>query len=710
MNIVDEVRAAFAEEAADLLRQLERTLSRIESADERPDETLWLEAMRVLHTLKGAAAAASEMEVRSEAHALEDLVRALHAIGEAPGRELVDRIFASLRQIDEALSRSSSPESRERAFNRKTDPPEIRRESLRIRREHIEALDALVGDLTIGRLRQEALLAQMTALRDHVQNLAADFRKLDEEVSDHIGNKPIADSLVAKRGSFSHSMRALTRQVSAMAREATSLDTQLASVETNLGEAISTLRLSPLEPFFEDFANLARETARETGKRIALEIRAEGAEVDRSVLMQLRDPILHLVRNAVVHGIEAPNERMRVGKKEAGTLLLEARCEGSRAILRIADDGAGIDSQRVLSRAIQLGLVEPSTEVGPAGLLDLLSMPGFSTRETVCTLAGRGIGLDAVTSRVEELGGRLSLDTLPGAGSSFSLEVPIRASTSVGLIIEAGDHSFGVLLGHVDRVLRIDPRDDVHLIGNREVIHIDSEPVGLASLAALLDIPEARGRDGEKREVVILRQGRRKMALTVDAIVDEQVLVIKAFGRPFRDATIFVGGAVQPDGDIVPVLHVPELLERASTMDTSSSLLAKVALDERPKRPSILAIDDSKTMRTLLQSLLHSAGYDIHMAEDGEAGLEQLSRMPKCDLVITDLEMPRLDGISLSKAIRNSKTHRHIPILVVTSIGDDEEKRRALSAGADAYIVKAKFERNHFLSIVQGLLGEERAA
>lgn len=724
-SIADEVRAAFAEEAAELLRRLDRALSGIAGADKATREALWLEAMRALHTLKGAAAAGGALDVRGEAHSLEDLIRALHAIGEPPTPELLDRIFASVEQIGRALT-ETAPESAEfTAPRRATDAPARVGESakppqpmhkeeasranelVRVRKEHVESLHHLLGDLVLGNLQQEELSKHLLSLRDRIAETSLLFGKLDAELVETaaLSSPTASHSITARRKALSSSLGALRQEIARIVREAAMLDAQAAAVSTSLSDAISNLRLAPMAPFFEDFAKVAREAARESGKQIALQIRAEGAEVDRSVLAELREPLFHLVRNAVVHGIEAPADRPRLGKPEIGNLLLEARCEGSRAVLRITDDGAGIDPARVFDRAKQLGFVETNADDGSTKLLDILTRPGFSTREQVCTLAGRGIGLDVVASRVEELSGKLHLDNLPGAGCSFTLDMPIRASASRGLVVSVAGHRFGILLAHVDRVLRIEA-DEVHLVGQRESVTIGSEPIAVTTLASLLDLKDAEASVG-KRPVILLRFGRQKLCVFVDEIWDEQTLVIKPFGRAFQNATVLAGGAVQPDSSIIPVLHVPVLLERAGSSRALRKEEARPRWPTKRKTASVLAVDDSMTMRTLLRNILRAVGFDVVVAHDGQAAMDELARMGHCDLVITDLDMPTMDGISLCRAIRASERHRHLPILVVTSRGEAEEKRRALAAGADAYVVKSEFEQLAFIDMVRRLMGEE---
>jgi chemotaxis protein histidine kinase CheA/CheY-like chemotaxis protein len=467
-------------------------------------------------------------------------------------------------------------------------------------------------------------------------------------------------------------------------------------VSANLEDGIRELRLMPLQPFFREYAQVVREVARECGKQATLAVRAEGAEIDRGVLLRLREPLLHMVRNAVVHGIEPQEQRLAAGKPEAGRVSLEARAEGNRVIIRVCDDGGGIDLEGVRRRAAALHLLDGSKELNDEALLDVLSHPGFSTRQRTDGMAGRGIGLDVARSSIHGLGGRLSLDGHSSAGTTFTIEVPITASTSIGLLVRVQEDLYGVLLNQIDRVLRASP-EDVKVYEGRDTVLFQDEPVAAISLAELLGLPVPAAPPG-RRPAVVLRQGKQRLLLFVDDIPGEQALVIKPLGRAFAGARLFLGGAVQADHSIVPVLQVPELFERAAARQRLP-ILPSVRSPARSRRGAVLVVDDSLTIRTLLRNILLAAGYQVTLAHDGESALQELARLPHCDLIITDLQMPGMDGSALCRAVRGSH-QPHLPILIVTSVGADEEKRKALAAGADAYMIKSEFEQGHFLATV----------
>jgi CheY-like chemotaxis protein/chemotaxis signal transduction protein len=335
-------------------------------------------------------------------------------------------------------------------------------------------------------------------------------------------------------------------------------------------------------------------------------------------------------------------------------------------------------------------------------VLDILTHPGFSTRDSADDLAGRGVGLDVVHGVVRGLHGTLELWSERGAGTAFTIRVPIAASTTMGLVLEVGKHRFGVMLSDVERVLRPKPQEIRHVEG-RPSVRLDDETVALVALADVLGI-DSESLFQEHIPVVVIRHGKQRLALAVDELPGEHALVVRPFGRAFQGTELFVGGAVQPDHSVVPVIGTAALFARA--VRSGPAVLTRQLRAERPRAPSslhALVVDDSITMRTLLRNVLHAAGYQVTVAEDGVVAMSRLEAMDACHIVVTDLQMPCMDGIDLCKNIR-ARTGSYVPIVMVTSVDDDEEKSRALAAGADAYVVKSTFEQATFLKRVDTLV------
>lgn len=730
-RFAEAVWAAFLEEARDLLMRVESGIGALPAAETDGSQAPWQELKRSLHTLKGAAAAAGEAEVKTRVHALEERVGRLHRGEEALDAAVLDALYAEVERIHERIFESAPAAILARPEAPEAEPAETgparaapasepggagpsrgngsdragSGEVLRVGADRVDALHTLVGELVVATLRQERLAGQVVAVRDRMAECQRAWKQLADQLqADRRGDGArLSDALRTRLRGFSEKLTAATKAAFETAREAPNVQAQTLAIMDELGERVAELRLMPLKPFFEEHARVVRQAGRESGKEVRLEIHADGAEVDRPVLMRMREPLLHLVRNAVVHGIEPGPRRRELGKSEVGTVRLVASCSGTRAVIRVEDDGAGVDLDAVRGRAQELGLLEERGAVlSEERVLQLLTEPGFTTRRTADGLAGRGVGLDVVASTVQGLGGRLGLETAPGRGTTFVVELPVTAATGVGLVIEAAGRRFGVLTTPVERILRV-ARTHLEELQGHAVLDVGEERLAVASLAALLGIEGDEDEDWEKRPALLLRLGTQGLVLLVDAIHEEQVMVIRSLPGPFADARVFVGAAIQPDGSVLPVLQAPELLARMGALDHRVRLASD---GPRPAEdgPVVLVVEDSLTMRSLERNILQGAGYRVQIAHDGVSALEELERMEACHLIVSDYQMPRMDGIDLCRAVRSSQ-RPNLPFVMVTSVGDAEERRKALEAGADAYLVKADFEQATFLDQVRRLAG-----
>jgi len=716
-DVAYDAMDAFNEEATELLRKLDVGLNDLSGADEPTRSTLLRDMLRWLHTLKGAASVVGIDDVRQYVHWLEERMRAIQEGKQTPeslvefasGLEDLHIIVQSRRKEGQAPKATkllvAADESPAPSVTKKQNA-----ELLRLRPEKVDALHALVGELVVTRLQYDAIARRMMDIRDQSNDLADELRAFGTFCAGlRKGMNPRSHAeLLVRLGRVSESAASAARGTTSITREIGLLEAQSSSVSTSIEESIRELRLVPLGTFFEDFARIVREAARETGKEARLVTEAGSAEIDRSVMMRLRDALGHLVRNAITHGIEPREVRESFGKNPSGFVKLEGQCVRSRAVIRVIDDGGGVDIEEVRRKAVRLGILRENEALTEDGLLDVLTQPGFSTRESADGLAGRGIGLDVVAGAVRALDGHIEMTTRQGVGTIFTIEVPVTASTGLGLVVTVGDYSFGILLTHVERAIRVDPKD-VHSVFDRDAVTLDGSPIGIVSLARLVGLSDTH-LPTARSPAVVLRMGRQRIVVTVDDVPGDQTLIVKPLGRAFAAAPHLSGAAVQPDGSMLPVLHVPALFARASALKAvgvtaPAHRLASIPGQTTQRQRSILVVDDSMTIRTLLRNILRTDNYDVMVAHDGKAAMEALANMPQCDLVITDLEMPRMDGAELCHTIRRS-AHAHVPIMVVTSVGGAAEKRRALEGGADAYIIKSEFEQARFLDVVARLSGK----
>jgi two-component system, chemotaxis family, sensor kinase CheA len=468
-------------------------------------------------------------------------------------------------------------------------------------------------------------------------------------------------------------------------------------------EEACRVRMIAAETVFDGFRKMVRDLAREAGKEV--DFRTEGLDVqaDRLVLQELKDPVMHLLRNAIAHGIETPRERAAAGKPAAGILSLRLEARGGRLQVTVEDDGKGVDFERVAEVAASKGLI-PSTAASrpPAELARFIWQPGFSTARALTTLAGRGMGLPVVQDRVSRLQGEVTFQTDKNPGTAIVLSVPLSISTHHVILVGCANHTFALPVRAVERLCRV-RREDIESLEGSAVIRVGSRPVPLAKLAALAGLPESGVAEEAKTTLVaVLRSGDQRVGVIVDALLDERETIVKDLGIPPASAGMSTGGVPLEDGTVAVVLSPAALLARFSQAGAAPAWKPpQPAAEERA--PEILVVDDSITTRSLERSILEAHGYRVRIAVDGMEALAQLRAQP-ADLVIADIMMPRMDGFQLLEEIKKDKQLSHIPVIIVTSLERREEQERGLSLGADAYITKRKFDQRELLNTVRQIL------
>jgi chemotaxis protein histidine kinase CheA len=762
-TIAEILLQTFAAESEDLVARLRRRVIQLEhevgAEREASLQTIW----RDLHTLKGSASAVGLDTVAAVGHALEDLFDALGPLDGVP-EAASDVVLQALDWIEEGPTAGADPAASS-ALCRSVDevrgalqdgpqqapvtpppeppePPEPpalpatpeppppaaepaprpapappakapRLSTLRVDPARVEGLQTSVGDLVVATLQCREAGDSASTLSEELDGLLQQWRKLQggvREIRDRDRTSAWA-RLEERLAGFTTELADVQRRVYRLSGQLQRQTVDVERVADELQGGLRTMSLSPVKPMLEGFSPVVRDAARATGRRARLVLGQADTEVDRAVLERLREPLLHLVRNAVAHGVEDPEHRRTHGKRETGTVRLSAVPEGELVVFSVADDGGGIDLGVVQHKARAAGLLAEGEAVDASNLLDILTSPGFSTAQEVNSVAGRGVGMDVVRETVQALGGTMRLDTVPGAGSTFRLRVPARITRTRGLVVECGPYRFGVPLRDVERIVRIGP-DDVEELRGTEVVRVAGAPVAVAGLAELLGDPAPRPTEGRRQPTIVLRSGELRAAVLVDDIPGEIPLVIKPLGEQFQGQPQFAGCAVEGDGSALLVLDPPELLRRmrgqsarrrlASPGPARDGEATEVSL--RETRPTtILVAEDSITMRTLERNILETAGYQVIAVPDGQAAFEFLSAGGSCDLIVTDVNMPRMDGFELCRQVRRSISEE-LPIVVVTSMGGAEDKRRGVEVGADAFVVKGRFEQSHFLGTIHRLV------
>ncbi|MGY4531101.1 two-component system sensor histidine kinase and response regulator WspE [Pseudomonas sp. TE3786] len=467
-------------------------------------------------------------------------------------------------------------------------------------------------------------------------------------------------------------------------------------------------RLRPFNDVLRGQERMIRDLGRSLGKQVRLDVQGKKTQVDREVLEKLEAPLVHVLRNAVDHGIESPEVRARSGKPAEGVISIQAGHQAGLLVLELSDDGAGIDLER-LRRAIaqrQLSTAETIAQMSEEELLSFLFLPGFSLRDTVTEVSGRGVGLDVVQHMVRQLRGTIELRQVPGQGATFHLEVPLTLSVVRSLVVTIGGEAYAFPLAQIDRMLELAPADIVQLEGRQHFWH-EGRHIGLVAAHQLLQRPEGEPSAGDIR-VVVIRERDAVYGVAVERFIGERTLVVLPIDARLGKVQDISAGALLDDGTPVLILDVEDMLRSVEKL-LSTGRLERIDRGARQAgavaRKRILVVDDSLTVRELERKLLLQAGYEVAVAVDGMDGWNAL-RAEHFDLLVSDIDMPRMDGIELVTLIRRDNRLQSLPVMVVSYKDREEDRRRGLDAGADYYLAKASFHDDALLAAVVDLIGE----
>ncbi len=470
-------------------------------------------------------------------------------------------------------------------------------------------------------------------------------------------------------------------------------------------EVLAT-RMRPFSEGVFAFPRMVRDLARDSGKRIRFETVGEATRVDRDILEKLEAPLTHLLRNAVDHGIESPEERAAAAKPAEGVITLEARHASGLLHVSVKDDGRGIDAERLRQKVVQKGYVPPqvAATLSSAELLEFLFLPGFSTADVITETSGRGVGLDVVQSMAKEVGGSVQMDSTPGKGTVFHLRLPLTLSVTRTLVVDIASEYYAVPLTRIDRIVAI-PREEIQLVEERQFYNMDGENVGLLDAAQVMHLPES-GQDASKIHVVVISDRFNRYGLVVNRFVGEKDLVVLQLDPRLGRVPNISAAAILEDGIPVLILDTDDLVRSIDNLLTYKrpSRIGQGVAEAEVTGKRILVVDDSLTVREVERRLLENSGYEVMVAVDGMDGwnLLQTSRF---DLVISDVDMPRMDGIELVKRIKGSPQWKGLPVMIVSYKDRDEDKKRGLEAGANYYLTKSSFHDESLINAVQDLIG-----
>ncbi|MBC8784667.1 hybrid sensor histidine kinase/response regulator [Pseudomonas fluorescens] len=578
---------------------------------------------------------------------------------------------------------------------------------LRVTAERLNSLLDLSSKSLVETQRLKPYLASMQRLKRIQSNSARALETLD-------GQLRALDLSLEAQEALADTRRLLSEAQALLAEKTAELDEfgwQAGQRAQVLYDTALACRMRPFADVLAGQVRMVRDLGRSLGKQVRLEIEGEKTQVDRDVLEKLEAPLTHLLRNAVDHGIEMPEQRMLAGKPAEGLIRLRASHQAGLLVLELSDDGNGVDLERLRGTIVDrhLSPLETAQRLSEEELLTFPFLPGFSLRDKVTEVSGRGVGLDAVQHMVRQLRGAVVLEQTAGQGSRFHLEVPLTLSVVRSLVVEVGEEAYAFPLAHIERMCDLAPDDIVQLEGRQHFWH-EGRHVGLVAASQLLQRPPGQSNE-ETLKVVVIRERDAVYGIAVERFVGERTLVVLPLDDRLGKVQDISAGALLDDGSVVLIVDVEDMLRSVDKL-LNTGRLERIArrsqqATEAPRK-RVLVVDDSLTVRELQRKLLLNRGYEVAVAVDGMDGWNAL-RSEDFDLLITDIDMPRMDGIELVTLLRRDTRLQSLPVMVVSYKDREEDRRRGLDAGADYYLAKASFHDDALLDAVVELIGGARA-
>lgn len=598
-------------------------------------------------------------------------------------------------------------------------------ETIRVEPRKLDILMTQVGELTVTKIRIARHLAEIEeiiALWEEWMTEATANRFILQESEDAGVNFP--DGAI-KRFIHFHGLQQerferlgvlLNQLKTGISEDSARLD----FVANELEEGIRVIRLLPLSTIFNLFPRMARDLAKDQSKEIQLIIEGGETTADKHILEEMKDPLMHMVRNAIDHGIETPEEREQKGKSPVGSIWLRAYRTATNIVIEVTDDGQGLDIEAIKRTAIKRGICREDELVvmTPAQIRLLIFSSGFSTRSLITDVSGRGVGLDVVRANVERLKGTILVESSPGLGCTFRVQLPITLATVRVLIVVVEGRNYALPVEYVHTIRMVWPRE-IFFIEGQETFILEGRSVSLARLSELLEIqtykkpmdlnPPASTLNSQSltpRPCIVLSIGEDQLGLFVDALLDEQEIMLKPHTGILKRVRNVSGATILKTGEVCIVLNPHDLIKSVQKKLVPGSLEGLIDKPEHSvgeRKQLILLVEDSITTRTQEKRILESAGYEVITAVDGIDALNKL-RIYSFDAVVSDIQMPNMDGLTLTTKIRQDKKYKEIPIILVTSLATDEDKKKGIEVGADAYITKPGFDQTLLLDTLKKLL------
>lgn len=573
--------------------------------------------------------------------------------------------------------------------------------TIRVRTSQVDELLNVISEVVIAQIKAEQHVHDVRAIQAGAVDAGQAWVRVKSAISS-LGDLDLVEAMTDDINELDALLSESRREVAAFVKQYADDTSRTSVVVDDLQELGMRLRMLPADTIFQAFPRAVRDLAKQFRKEVNFVIEGGETELDKKVLEEINDPLIHIMRNSIDHGIELPADREAAGKPAQGTVRLGARQEGDRIVIEISDDGAGIDPDKIRETAVRKGYI---TESESKAMSDreaqyMIFEAGFSTAPIITEISGRGVGMDVVREFVvEKLKGSLDLNSEKGKGTTFRLTIPLTLAIIRALLLRVGESVYALPTGSIEETMRVSPSDIIKVEG-REVIRRQRRTIPLVRLADILGVPS----DPPPNKVPIATIGYsgHRMGFIVDSFVGEQQIVIKTLGTHLAKVENVAGVTILGAGEVVPILNVPDLMNNARTR--SGQRVGRIEKQERAGTRRILICEDSFTTRELERSIFEAAGYDVETANDGAQGLKKLREGLEVDAVVSDVQMPNMTGFELTRSIKDDPVLERIPVVIVTSLERDEEKAEGVQAGADAYITKSVFNQDTLLETVERLI------
>lgn len=590
--------------------------------------------------------------------------------------------------------------------------------TLRVDSSKLDNLVSQVNELMITKIRTKKHLHELNLISQDLQ----EWQKTSTKVLDflkHYDKKyfqsPSSDNTLSYfvkqlLGSFVDNNKKVfeaVNNISNLHRTIQEDDTKMAVVVDNIESMVKNIRILPLATVFHLFGRMVRDIAQEMNKKIDLEIFGSDTSTDKKIIEEIKAPLIHIIRNSIDHGIETPQERIALGKNPVGKIILSAKPVNNKVIIQIQDDGKGINIEKIKDKAIKKGYLteEEINSMSDEQITNIIFAPGFSTGDEITNISGRGIGLDVVQTKISQLGGKVKIISEVNKGCCVQIELPAAMSTMQVFLVECSGQTFAIPMEAINTVLRKNS-DEIILNQSKKSVLLGEKMIPLHSLSDILNLPKA-DKTKAKETILILQADSKIMALSVDKLLGDQEILSKKLSAPLYKLKNISGITTLVSGETCLILNISDILSSSSILKTpiQKAPIQKTEIKQLPKTSSykILLVDDSITTRTLEKNILTKAGYNIETAESPIEAFEKI-KTGRFDLIISDVEMPEMNGFEFLEKIKTDEMYSEIPVIMVSSLSSEDNKKKANDLGAKKYIVKGEFNQEDFLEVVRDSL------